>query len=114
MGQIKRHNNWQELLDSELKKIVTILKQNYKPEKIIIFGSTFSRKTKEWSDLDLVIIKKTNKRFYDRISEISNLITHNVPLDILIYTPDEFSRMAKDNYFIRDEVLKKGKVIYES
>lgn len=114
MKSINKLNNWQNLLETELNGIIEILKRSYKPERIILYGSASQNRAKEWSDLDLVIIKKTNRRFYDRISEVSSLITHEVPVDILVYTPEEFLSMAKTNYFIRDEVLKRGKTIYES
>lgn len=112
MGNSIKQNTWQRLLNSELKKIVKSLKLKYKPEKIILFGSTSRKNLREWSDLDLVIIKNTNKRFFDRISEVSSLISHQVPVDILVYTPKEFHTMAQTNYFIRDEVLRKGRTIY--
>lgn len=100
-------------LNSELNKITKVLKEKYKPEKIILYGSFASGKVHEWSDLDLVVVKKTNKRFYDRIGEISGLYDHREAVDFLVYTPEEFADMARWNYFIRDEVVKKGKILYE-
>lgn len=101
------------MLNQEIQKIVQQLIQRYQPEKIILFGSAASGKTSRWSDIDLVAIKKTNKRFYERIAEASALIPHSVPVDILIYTPEEFTQMATENYFIKNEVIRKGKVVYE-
>lgn len=46
------------LLDAELKKIVEVLKQEYDPEKIILFGSLLDGNIHEYSDIDLLIIKK--------------------------------------------------------
>jgi predicted nucleotidyltransferase len=114
MKKSNEANNWKQLLNQELITIVGNLKKNYKPEKIILFGSISQKKVREWSDLDLVIIKKTNRRFYDRISDVSALIPHQVPVDVLVYTPQEFKQMAEENYFIKDEVLKRGKIIYVS
>lgn len=98
--------------DQELQNIVDQLVKNYQPEKIILFGSFASGRTHKWSDIDLVAVKKTNKRFYDRIGEISTFLPHNFPIDILVYTPEELVQM-KSNYFIKNEVLGKGKVMYE-
>ncbi|EKE21583.1 MAG: DNA polymerase subunit beta [uncultured bacterium] len=112
MKQLQSKNNWEILLNKELEKIVDSLKQKYRPDKIILFGSAHDGNIREWSDLDLVIIKKTDKRFYDRISEVSRLIPHRVPVDLLIYTPEEFASMMRNNYFIRDEIVAKGKIIY--
>ncbi len=104
--------NYKNKLNKELNKIVITLKNKYKPEKIILFGSTASGNIHDWSDLDLVVIKKTEKSFYDRIDEVSRLIDHEVPTDIIVYTPDEFEEMKSDNYFVRDEIIKSGKIIY--
>lgn len=99
-------------MDQNVKQIIDQLVKNYQPEKVILFGSFASGNTHKWSDIDLVAVKKTDKRFYDRIGEVSALIPHNFPIDILVYTPEEFEQIA-DNYFIKNEVLKKGKVVYE-
>lgn len=100
-------------LDQELKRILTLLKAKYRPEKVILFGSYARGKVKKWSDLDIAIIKKTKKRFIDRGVEILRLTRPKIAVDFFVYTPKEFAEMKKDNYFIRDEVVKGGKVIYE-
>ena len=97
----------------ELKRIVSVLVKKYQPLKIILFGSALTGKTHQWSDLDLVVIKKTKKRFSDRIGELISLSEPKVPTDFLVYTPEEFEKMSQDNYFIQDEILKKGKTLYE-
>lgn len=99
-------------LELELKRIVGCLVREYKPEKIIVFGSAVSGRIHEWSDLDIVVIKETQKRFPDRIGEVISLAEPKVPADFLVYTPKEFEEMSQYNYFIKDEVLKKGRVIY--
>jgi len=101
-----------------IQKITSRIVEKYQPEKIILFGSAAAGKMHEDSDLDLVIIKKTNKRFYDRIGEVLHLLwaqrpTPGIGVDILVYTPTEFSQMCKDSYFVKDEVATKGKVLYE-
>lgn len=98
--------------DRKLQEIIHQLIRQYHPEKIILFGSSAQGKRGQWSDLDIVLIKKTSQRFYDRIGEVSGLVKHTLPLDFLVYTPEEFSRMVKESYFIKHEVLEKGKVLY--
>lgn len=96
----------------ELKRIGDVLVRKYKPEKVIVFGSYTSNKIHKWSDLDIVVVKNTKKRFADRIEEVIGLVKPREATDFLVYTPSEFAEMTKNNYFIRDEVLKKGQVIY--
>lgn len=97
-----------------LQQAVKEIKKKYKPEKIILFGSAASGKVRKWSDIDLVIIKKTKKKFCDRIEEVSTLVEHKIPLDFLVYTPEEFQSMSDWNYFVQKEILAKGRVLYES
>lgn len=103
----------QKKIRSEVSKLTDQIVRNYHPEKIILFGSAVSGRMHEWSDIDFVVVKKTSKRFYDRIGEVSLMVDHILPIDFIVYTPEEFERMSKDSYFVRDEILAKGKVLYE-
>ena len=44
---------------SELDRIVQSIRQNYKPEKIILFGSIAEDKLREGSDVDIMVVKDT-------------------------------------------------------
>ena len=41
------------------------------------------------------------------------LLRPRIGLDLLVYTPDEFEQLCRERPFFRDEVLGKGKVLYE-
>lgn len=105
----KRHEN----LERELYRILPRLIDAYHPEKVIVFGSYVLGTTREWSDVDLAIIKRTKKRFIDRLIEVGRLADNRLAMDFLVYTPEEFENMSKTNYFVRDEIVAKGKVLYE-
>lgn len=96
------------------ERVVECLKR-YNPEKIIIFGSYVRGDTDEYSDLDFVVIKKTEKRFLERLIEVAKLIDNELgQVDVFVYTPEEFQRMIEgENPFI-EQVLKEGRVVYES
>ena len=100
-------------LQNKIQTIVNQIVKKYHPEKIILFGSLVAGKTHKWSDADLIVVKSTNKKFSDRIGEVSSIVDHDLPIDFLVYTPNEFAKMSSSNYFMRDEILKKGKVLYE-
>jgi len=76
------------------------------------FGSVANGRIKQWSDLDIAVIKNTKKRFYDRIGEVLQLIRPHQPVDVLVYTPKEYEQMKQDSWFVDEEVAKKGKTIY--
>jgi predicted nucleotidyltransferase len=83
--------------------------------KAIVFGSFARSDQSRRSDIDLVLIQNTEKRFLDRYDGILGDIALLVPgraVDLLIYTPQEFVDMA-DRRFIQT-IVKEGIVIYES
>lgn len=96
----------------EIKKIVNQIVRNYKPEKIILFGSYASGKIRENSDVDLAVIKKTKAKFTRRLFKIAGMIKSSLGTDILVYTPKEWNdALAEENYFIK-EIAEKGKLVY--
>jgi predicted nucleotidyltransferase len=98
-------------LQSELKRCISILKEKYKPEKILLFGSLANGKIGEWSDIDLIIVKDTKKPFLDRSKEVLLFVQPKVGMDILVYTSEEFEKLSSREFF-KKEVLSKG-VFYE-
>lgn len=99
-----------------LKQLTDKIVKDYQPEKIILFGSAVSGEIGVDSDLDIAIVKNTNKRFYDRIGEVLKTIrniNNKPPIDFIVYTPSEFEDMKRKSYFVKDEILNKGRVIYE-
>jgi len=91
-----------------------ILIREYQPEKLILFGSVAQGDIHEWSDLDLVVIKKTDKPLLERIEEVLRLIRPKVGLDVLVYTPEEVEDLVGERrVFVLDEIIYKGAVAYE-
>lgn len=91
-------------------EIVKTIVNGYGPiEKIIVFGSQARAEADEYSDLDLIIIKKTDKRFLQRLLEVPLLPIH---ADVFVYTPEEFEQMKEnENPFILS-ALESAKVVY--
>jgi predicted nucleotidyltransferase len=98
-------------LQEELERIIPILIHSG-VKKIILFGSLAKGNIHKGSDIDLIIVKETDKRFVDRLEELYSLISPKVAMDIFVYTPEEFEKMAKEGGFI-STALREGKVLYE-
>ncbi|MBI1929194.1 nucleotidyltransferase domain-containing protein [Candidatus Poribacteria bacterium] len=101
------------MLDEQLPQIVSAIIREYNPEKIILFGSLATGTTGEWSDIDLLVIKETDQKFFDRLNEIARKCDNQVGMDCLVYTPREYEQESAENPFFREEIVKKGRVIYE-
>lgn len=100
-------------LANELNRWINILKEQYRPLKIIVFGSYANNTVREWSDVDMVIIKETDRRFLDRIDEVLTLLQPKVGIDLLVYTPEEFKDLTLKRRFFREEIISRGRVVYE-
>lgn len=104
---------WHLRLQTELARYLDLLEKHVAPEKVILFGSLAGDRVKEWSDIDLVIVTNTQARFLDRSKEMLRLLQPRVGLDVLVYTPDEFEQLCRERPFFQQEILAKGKVLYE-
>ncbi len=101
-------------LEEELKRSMEIVVRDYEPQRVILFGSLAQGHVHEWSDIDLAIVKETPRRFIDRIGDVLGLVEPRVGFNVVVYTPPEVAQMeANDHYFWIDEIVKKGKVLYE-
>ena len=103
-------------IDRTIEKIVEKLRENYHPQKIILFGSYAYGSPKADSDIDLFVIKESTKRRFARAVECRKILSdenRTYPMDILVYTPQEVKhRLELGDDFIAD-ILSSGKVLYE-
>ena len=100
-------------LKSEYKRILDIIAREYKPEKVVLFGSFAEGEIHEWSDIDMLIIKETPLRSIERSVELSRLVEPKVGIDFFIYTPDEYKTLLSEKYSFLVNITKRGKVVYE-
>ena len=109
----KRVATRQKILQNELKRILKILQDEYKPYKVILFGSMAQGSIKEWSDIDLLIIKESQKGYLDRVAEVIQLVHPTVGLDLFILSPAEIDDALEDYNPYIEEIITEGKVVYE-
>lgn len=95
--------------------VVKRLRDQYAPEKIILFGSYADGTSHSDSDIDLLIIKKTSQRFIDRWATVRWLLSDSsrtLALETIVLTPREVKdKLRRGDQFIK-EILEKGRVLY--
>jgi len=100
-----------------LQEIVEKLKREYKPAKIILFGSYADGHPDRDSDIDFLIIKDTPDRPIDRRVAASRIVSDPkrlIPFESLVLTPQEIQeRLGAGDLFL-EEILRRGEVLYEA
>lgn len=100
---------------SEIKRYCDNIASDFKPQRIVVFGSYAYGKPTADSDVDVMVVMPIpkNRRFRPSL-EIRRRIPAGFPVDILVRTPEEISRrLGWGDSFISD-VMKRGKVMYEA
>ena len=100
-----------KVLETELERIKSQIPA-LDVQKVILFGSLATGKVGKSSDLDLIIVKKSDEKFLDRMDEFYEKLDSKVSMDIMVYTPEEFEKMSETNTFIK-RAIKEGKILYE-
>ncbi len=102
-------------IPATLEQNVELLKACYRPEKIILFGSWAYGVPSEESDVDVLIIKRTDQPFHKRWAEVYRIVSplgRGVDFSPFVMTPEEvLSRQRARDPFI-EEILMRGKTLY--
>lgn len=107
----------QMITQERIEEIVRRIVSNYKPEKIILFGSYAYGIPTEDSDLDLlVVVESSEQPRYKRAREIRKHLwgIAEVPKDILVYTQEEIDEWKEVEEAFITSIMKSGRVLYEN
>lgn len=103
-----------DAIDQKIQTIAGKIVDQYKPEKIILFGSYVWGKPTEDSDVDLLVVKETKKNRFEREHELRIMIfPAGLPVDVLVYTPSELERRRNLGDLFVEDIVSKGKVLYD-
>jgi predicted nucleotidyltransferase len=99
---------------AEIKAVAEQIGRDFRPRKVILFGSYARGKPTADSDVDLLVIMPLRGDPVYKSVEIALAARPGFPMDLLVRTPAEVrKRLAWNDSFIRD-IMEKGKVLYEA
>jgi predicted nucleotidyltransferase len=100
-----------------LNKLRNTIVCEYKPDKIILFGSRVWGKCKKDSDYDLFILKKgARKKLPKRTGDILRMKRRaniSLPVDAIVYNQSELDAMLNRGSQFYCDIISRGKVLYE-
>jgi len=121
-GQVIIYHRYRRSPEGRVTEEINRLRERWLPifhrhriRKAILFGSWARGEASPRSDLDLIVVEETDKRFFDRYDGLFAELSRAFPereLDLLIYTPEELAAMAGRRFIA--SALREGRVIYES
>ena len=93
----------------QIEAYCRVVAREFKPQKIILFGSYAYGKATKDSVVDLVVIMPFRGSDTKKLVEIRGRVEAPFPMDMLLWKPGKHSRLESFNR----EVLTRGKVMYE-
>ena len=98
----------------DIRRVCAQIAREFRPGRIILFGSYAYGKPGPDSDVDLLVIMPLKGRSTDQAIEISKRLEHRFPIDRVVRSPEEVrQRLAWNDFFLR-EATQKGLLMYES
>ncbi len=100
-------------LTKDVTDLVERIAAQIQPGQIILFRAPPSGTAGPESDVDLLVVTETNGRPPRRAAEIYRTISHHIPIDILVGSP-EYVRDPSRRDLILTEILKHGVTVHET
>ena len=98
----------------QIRQLCTRIAREFKPEKIILFGShAYGRPTPE-SDLYLMVVMQFEGDPLEQAVTMLNRLNMLIPIDLLVRTPEQVQqRLEMGDSFMRD-IIERGEMMYEA
>jgi len=100
--------------NSVIRSLARQIAEQFKPQKIILFGSYARGKPRPESDVDMLVIMNTPLKEWQQSLEIRRSLEVMFGLDLIVHTPKKLAKRLKMGDSFLHDVLKEGKVLYES
>lgn len=98
-------------LEGELERILERIVDD-DTERVILFGSASRGDVGSTSDLDLLVVRRDDRRPAERVDALYRRARPSVALDLLVFTPEELIAATATSSFVRG-ILEEGRVVHD-
>lgn len=107
-----------QVTDQLIQEMTDTIVREVNPRMVILFGSHARRDARQESDLDFLVIEDgpfgSGRTREDEMVKLWELFfDYAVPLDFLVYSPDEVEKWKDSPNHVIAHALKDGRVVYE-
>jgi predicted nucleotidyltransferase len=107
----RKRKEYARALDRAVARAIEQLSRMPEVDRAILFGSYANGRRDLFTDLDVLVVMKSDLDFVSRTADLYGRLDMDVDFDLLVYTPEELDRRRETGFV--QHVLKTGKVIYE-
>ncbi len=98
----------------KIRELTSQIARAFNPDKIILFGSHAYGQASSDSDVDILVVLPFEGKPVRKAIEIRNRVNAELPLDLIVRTPEQLAdRLAQNDWFIR-EIVERGRTLYEA
>jgi uncharacterized protein len=98
----------------EIRAVARKIGREFRPQRVILFGSHARGEATEDSDVDLLIVMPVRCHPSRKSSEIRFKVRPPFATDLLVHTPQAVRKRLRMGDSFMKEILEEGKVLYEA
>ena len=96
----------------EIQSVSDQIAREFRPERIVLFGSFADGSATANSDVDLLVVMPFEGTSARMAAAIVNQVNPEIPVELLVRTPEQLQKRLAWNDFFFQEVLDKGTTLY--
>lgn len=98
---------------AEIEALGRRIGEQFRPDKVILFGSYARGEERRHSDVDLLVIMPFEGKGVYKAAEIRAWIKSTFPIDLIVRSPCEVREHLEKNEDFMKEILEEGRILYE-
>lgn len=97
-----------------IERYARTIGEDFKAERVILFGSYAYGEPDEDSDVDLLVVMPHEEQGWRKAAEIRLAHSPQFPCDMLVRSPEEFQERIQLGDCFMQEIAEKGRLVYET
>jgi uncharacterized protein len=97
---------------NEIRAVGRRIAGEFRPQRVILFGSHAYGTAREDSDVDLLVIMPFEGTGFRQSLEILNRLDLRLPIDLITYRPEDADRRYTEGDPLVREAIDHGEVLY--